>query len=184
MATNPSDPVARIYALALHEVAVKRGILGEVHQGLQTIGQCWEDKGFRDFFTSPRVPADVKSSGMREALTGRVPEEVLNFILLLIRKAREPMFDNILDAFGIYRDDAENRAHAFVTAGTDMNEAEIESIKAELAKASGGKEIVLHYTYKPELLGGAKIRLGDLMIDTTLRTKLGKLARKIAGHGG
>ena len=180
MATNPSDPVARMYALALHEVAVKRGILGKVHAGLEAIGECWQDKGFRDFFTSPRVPSEVKVRGMREALTGRVPEEVLNFILLLIRKAREPIFDNILDAFGIYRDEAENRAHAFVQSGTEMNEAEKESLIAEFTKASGGKKIVMHYSYRPELLGGAKVRLGDLMVDTTLRTKLARLARHIA----
>jgi F0F1-type ATP synthase delta subunit len=52
-----------------------------------------------------------------------------------------------------------------------------------LRQASGGKNVVLHFEHKPELLGGAKVRLGDLLVDTTLRTRLSKLARAVAGQG-
>ena len=179
MATNQSDPVGRVYAVALYETANERGVVGKVYEGLQTVLAAWNDKSFRDFFTSPRVPRPVKLQGMAEALKGRVPDEVLNFVLVLVAKGREPLFDNIVAAFAIHRDEAENRAHAFVEAGSPFSEAEKEEVKAALARASGGKEIVLHYDHKAELLGGARIRLGDLLVDTTLRTRLQHLARAV-----
>jgi F-type H+-transporting ATPase subunit delta len=183
MATNPSDPVARVYAAALYEVAREKGLVGDVYAGLKAVMGAYQDKQFKDFFTSPRVPREVKNKGLAAALHGRVPQEVLNFLMLLVQKSREPLLDNIFNAFSIYRDEAENRAHAFVESGTDFNQAERDELVAALRQASGGKNVVLHFEHKPELLGGAKVRLGDLLVDTTLRTRLSKLARAVAGQG-
>jgi F-type H+-transporting ATPase subunit delta len=168
-----------MYAVALYETARDKGVVGEVLQGLKAIYGAWEDKSFRDFFTSPRVPRPVKIKGMEAALQGRVAPHVLNFIKVLIDKGREPQFDNILSAFNMYRDQAENRVHAWVDAGSDFNEAEKNELKAALSSASGGKEVVLHYNHKPELLGGARVRLGDKLIDNTLRTRLAHLAQAL-----
>ena len=180
MATNPSDPVARMYAVALYEVARDKGVIGDVQQGLQIVYGAWSDKTFRNFFTSPRVPRPVKIKGMDEALKGRVPVEVQNFIKLLVAKGREPQFDNIVQAFDLYRDMAENRVHAWVEAGSDFSATELAALKSQLSAASGGKEIVMHYAHKPELLGGAKVRLGDKLMDNTLRTRLNHLALKLS----
>jgi F-type H+-transporting ATPase subunit delta len=168
-----------MYAVALYETARDKGVVGEVLQGLQAIFGAWQDKSFRDFFTSPRVPRPVKIKGMEAALAGRVSTEVVNFIKVLVAKGREPQFDNILSAFNMYRDQAENRVHAYVESGSEFNEAEKTDLKAALSAASSGKEVVLHYTHKPDLLGGAKVRLGDRLIDNTLRTRLLHLAQAL-----
>jgi len=180
MATNQSDPVARIYAAALYETAMERGIVGDVDKGLELLRSAWQDKTFRNFFTSPRVPRAQKIAGMEEALRGRVCDELVNFIKLLIVKGREPQFDNIVDAFVVYRDVAENRVHAWVEAGSPFSDAEIEALKSQLSTVSGGKDIVLHYVLKPEYLGGAKVRIGDQMVDNTLRSRLSRLAANLA----
>lgn len=179
MATNPSDPVARVYAAALYEVAREKGIVGEVYGGLQAVLGAYQDKQFRDFFTSPRVPREVKQKGLGAALQDKVAPQVLNFLMLLIQKGREPLLDNIFNAFAVYRDEAENRAHAFVESGTNFDAAELEELRKALGQASGGKEIELHFEHRPELIGGAKIRMGDLLIDTSLSTRLARLARSI-----
>jgi len=180
MATNPSDPVARVYAAALYEVAKEKGIVGDVYAGMAAIVGAYDDKSFRDFFTSPRVPRELKQKALRAALADRINPELMNFLFVLVAKGREPLLDNIFNAFAVYRDEAENRAHAWVEAGSDMSAQEQEDLRKALSSASGGKEVVLHYEHKPEMLGGAKVRLGDLLVDTTLRTRLGNLARALA----
>jgi F-type H+-transporting ATPase subunit delta len=180
MATNPSDPVARMYAVALYETAHEKQQVGKAVEGLELINEAWQDKTFRDFFTSPRIPRETKISGMDEALRGKVSDEVLNFVKVLIIKGREPLFDNIVEMFHVYRDQAENRVHAWVESGSAFNEQELEQVKQQLSQASGGKEIVLHYDHKPELLGGARVRLGDKLIDNTLRTRLKHLAMALS----
>jgi F-type H+-transporting ATPase subunit delta len=179
VATNQSDPVARVYAVALYETARNKGIVGDVQQGLSLLLAAWDDRVFRDFFTSPRIPRPVKIKGMDAALEGKVIPEVLNFLKVLISKGREPQFDNIVSAFHVYRDQAENRVHAWVEAGSPFEEAEIEAIRKQLSAISGGKDVVLHYENKPELIGGARVRLGDKLIDNTLRTRLNHLAQSM-----
>ncbi|NUO17399.1 MAG: F0F1 ATP synthase subunit delta, partial [Planctomycetaceae bacterium] len=61
MATNVSEPVARMYALALLEIGRERGIVGKVHEGLMLLAEAWKDTGFKDFFTSPRLNKDDKA---------------------------------------------------------------------------------------------------------------------------
>jgi F-type H+-transporting ATPase subunit delta len=180
MATNQSDPVARIYAAALYETAHERGIVGEVDKGLEALRSAWQDKTFRNFFTSPRVPRATKIAGMEAALKGRVRDELLNFVKVLIVKGREPQFDNIVDAFEVYRDVAENRVHAWVEAGTPFSDTDLETLKRELSESSGGKEVVMHYRHNDALIGGAKIRMGDRMIDNTVRSRLARLAQELA----
>lgn len=180
MATNVSEPVARMYAAALLEIGRERGIVGKIHEGLHLLREAWNDTAFRDFFTSPRVNKDQKAKVLTDVLQGKVAPEFLNFVLLLIKKRREPVFDNIVNQFEKYRDEAENRAHAFVEAGSPLDEGEKEALKDALRKASGGKEIVLHYEEKPDLLGGARVRMGDLLVDNTLRRRLSMLARKVS----
>lgn len=179
MATNQSSPVARMYATALYENASEAGTIGEVHQGLQVINEAWEDKGFRDFFTSPRVPRPQKIKAMDAALTGKVPVQLLNFIKVLIIKGREPVFDNIVSAFDIHRDEAENRVHAWVEGGTEFSDTELDELKKQISATHGGNEVVMHFTHVPSLLGGARIRVGDKMIDNTLATRLQHLSQAI-----
>jgi F-type H+-transporting ATPase subunit delta len=179
MATNPSDPVARIYAVALYETARDKGIVGDVQKGLEVLLEAWQDRAFRNFFTSPRVPRAVKIRAMDEALGAGAPLELLNFIKVLIAKGREPQFDNIVNAFGAYRDSAENRVHAWVESGSDFDQAALERVKLQLSAAAGGREVVLHYSHEPALIGGARIRLGDRLIDNTVRSRLAKLANAL-----
>lgn len=179
MATNVSEPVARMYAAALLEIGREKGSIGKIHEGLQLLKAAWEDAGFRDFFTSPRVNKDQKAKVITEALSGKVVPEFLNFVLLLIKKRREPVFDNIVNQFDKYRDEAEGRAHAFVESGSPFDEAEKEALKQALRKASGGKDIVLHYEDKADLLGGVRVRMGDLLVDTTIKRRLSRLAREV-----
>jgi len=168
-----------MYAAALLEIGREKGSVGKIHEGLQLLKGAWDDASFRDFFTSPRVNKDEKAKTMILALKDKVVPEFLNFVLLLIKKRREPVFDNIVNQFDKYRDEAEGRAHAFVEAGSPFDEAEKEALKAALRQASGGKDIVLHYEEKPDLLGGARVRMGDLLVDTTLKRRLARLAREV-----
>lgn len=180
MATNVSDPVARMYAGALIEIGRQNGTVGKIHEGLALIAQAWGDRGFRNFFVSPRVSKEAKAPVLVNALKGKVCVEVLNLIQLLVKKRREPIFDNIVSAFDRYKDAAENRVHAFIEAGTPFEAAELEELKSALSRASGGKEVAMHVTQQPDLIGGARIRMGDLLVDTTLKRRLNRLARQFS----
>lgn len=176
---NLSDPVARQYANALYELAHEKGCIQQVFDDLSAVDQSYrEDKVFRQFFTSPKVPEETKLKALESALSG-AHEITRNFIGLLIRKNREPLIDNIMDSFSRYRDEVEQRVHVHVDSAKPLESDMRDSLTREIASATK-KDVVVHEHVDESLIGGLRLRMGDLMLDATLKSRLAKLARAVA----
>jgi F-type H+-transporting ATPase subunit delta len=176
---NPSRSVARVYAAALTEHGRETKSLGTIHDDLKKVLALYEgDRWFRSFFTSPRIDRPVKWKALQKAFTGKVGRPVLGLLKVLVDKGREPVFDNIVDEFEKLRDQAENRVHAYVVVSQPLADELRAAITARLERSSG-KNVALHERVDPEVLGGASIRVGDRVIDRTLRTRLAALKKEM-----
>jgi F-type H+-transporting ATPase subunit delta len=178
---NVSQTVARVYGQALYEVAAEQGVVGRVLDELRALaGLAWKpgNEDIRDFLLSPRIDRDHKWRVLEEILGPRVSRPVLGLIKVLIYKGRETTLDNIVDHFERFRDLAENRIHAHVTVAESLGDEALASIKARL-EASSGKIVNLHERVDPSVIGGASLRVGDRVIDRTLRTKLAALRKSL-----
>ena len=176
---NSSHPVARVYAAALTQVGNATGTLGPIYDDLQAVDRLFMgDVWFRQFFTSPRIDRVVKWKAVEKAFTGKVCRPVLGLLRVLIDKGREPVFDNIVDQFASLKDLAENRVHAHVLVARPLDADQRRSLQARLEKASG-MTVAIHERGDAAVLGGASIRVGDRVIDRTLRTKLAALQKQL-----
>ncbi len=183
---NVSQTIARVYAQALYEVAAEQQKVGDVLDELRALDAALLAPGgrtVRDFLFSPRVDRDQKWAVMQRALEGRVSRPVLGLVRVLIDKGREATLDNIADQFERFRDQAENRIHAHVTVAVPLDEALRRDLVARLEAASG-KTVRMHETVDPAVLGGARLRVGDRVIDRTLRTKLQALRKRLLASAG
>ncbi len=179
MATNKSDPAAQQYAKALFMIGQEKQCLGQIYDDLDSITRCYrEDPVFRGFFTSPKVPGELKQKVLKDSLKN-ASEITRNFIELLIRKRREALLDNIMDAFGKYRDEVENRLHVWVESASPLTDADRHSITTRLS-GSTGKTVVLNELVRPELIGGMRIRMGDNLVDNTIASRLSGLSARLA----
>src|SRR5262245_52026283 len=97
---------------------------------------------------------------------------------VLVMKGREDAFQGIVIQFEMLKDAAENRIHANVTVASPLPAELRAAVEGRIAKASG-KSVVLHERVDPEVLGGAAIRVGDRVIDRTLRTRLAALKKEL-----
>lgn len=178
---NVSQTVARVYGQALYEVAVEQRVVGRVLDELRVLsGVAWSkgNEDIRDFFLSPRIDRDRKWEILQQTLGDRISRPVMGLLRVLIYKGREATLDNIADHFERFRDLAENRIHAHVTVAASLGDDGLARIKARL-EASSGKNVELHEKVDPAVLGGAAIRVGDRVIDRTLRTKLAALRKDL-----
>jgi len=167
--TNPSQTIARVYAQALYEVANEQGLVGRVHEELHALaGLAWKkgNEDIRDFILSPRIDRDTKWDLLEKALGDHLCRPMLGLIKVLIFKGREATLDNI------------SRIHAHVTVAAPMDEALRQSLKARL-EAGSGKTVRMHEKVDPSIIAGASIRVGDRVIDRTLRTKLAALRERL-----
>ena len=130
------------------------------------------------FLTSPQVRPDDKRKALQLALQGRVLPSVVVFTDLLLRKKRLNVLDVIVTEFKAIVDRAKGLQHATVVSAVPLLPAEVERLHAGLEKSTG-KKIHLVTSVDPSLMGGAFVRIGNHVVDRSVRTLLNTIANQL-----
>lgn len=174
---NVSQAVARVYAEALLDLGVARGVLPRIVDDLAAVRDLFDrDRTFREFFGSPRLDPTVKKRVLAKAFAGRLDRPVMGLLSVLVDKRREMVLDNIVAEFERFRDLREGRAHVHVTSAAPLGGDLADELRARLERATG-KKVKLHERLDPRVLGGLVVKLGDKVIDGSLRRRLDRLRR-------
>jgi F-type H+-transporting ATPase subunit delta len=178
---NKSEPAARCYAEAVLLLAKEKGRLGEAMEELTGVMALFHsDPTAWALFVSPRIDRTEKARMFTAAFKGKVGEEVLGLLVVLIRKGRESLFDNVVDYFDRMKDAQEGRIHVRVTTARGVDAATRAAVEAIVREASG-KSPVIEEVKDPALIGGMVVRVGDILVDGSLRTRLRTLGALLAG---
>jgi F-type H+-transporting ATPase subunit delta len=178
---NRSEPAARCYAEALLLLAKGKGRLEAVLDDLRAVGDLFHaDPRLWAAFTSPRIDREVKEAALRKAFHGRVGPEVEGLLVVMVRKGREPLYDNVVDQFERFKDLEQRRIHVHVASARPLDGGVRSSLERAVAEASG-KAVVLHERTDPSLVAGLVVRVGDVLVDGSLRSRLRALAGRLAG---
>ena len=175
--------IARNYAEALFALATKaedpRGWGTMLSDVADAIGR---DRSLRLFLESPRVDAARKNAVLGKALQDRMPRHMVRFLQALVKNRRQMLIPEIAREYHDLVDEAEGRMHATVTMSREPEAADREVLTRELSRAFG-KEVVPHVTVNPAIIGGVVIRVGDTVLDGSVRRRLGKLrSQMLAGR--
>ena len=179
---NVSQAIARVYAEALLDLVEDQGSLGRVVDDLHAVRELFDnDKTFRLFFASNRLERYDKKRILDDALKDKLDRPVLGLLHVLVDKQREMLVDNIVDEFDRFKDIREGIRHAYVTSARALDSDQRDEIVRGLEEATG-KKITLHERVDPNVLGGLIVKLGDRIVDGTLRRRLHRL-RRVLVHG-
>ena len=172
-------PVARRYALALYEEARARNVAEEVDAGVRTLGEALDgSRELRAALTSPVVSRPKKEAVVARLFGDRLPELLVQFLYLLLRKEREELAPEIVAAYERLRDEREGVVEATVKTARPLSADEAEALRASLG-ARSGKTVRLRLDVDPGLIGGLVVRLGDRVFDGSLRHQLGLLREQL-----
>lgn len=167
-----TSQLALKYAQAIYEIATEKAMLDTVEQQLKLVETTIA--GHEDLATlmyHPLVPAPAKKETVKQIFAEDLEEFVLNFLLLLIDKRREPALPAITREYIHLANEARNIAEAEVFTAKELSAAQLESLAAKLSQVTG-KNIVLKTTIDQELLGGVVVKIGDKLIDGSVSRQL------------
>lgn len=182
MATNVSNVTARVYAQALLEIGLEKDNTGAIMADLEAVYEVMlGSKDVRNYYESPKISKQEKAALIDKMFKDRVEPQVLSLLHLLARKNRGPILDNIVLQLRELRDKAQDIVHADVQSAQVLTD-ELRGLLSERIAAATGKKVVLDETVTPGLLGGLVVRVGDKLIDGSLRHQL-QLLRKRALAG-
>lgn len=171
------DP-ARRYAQAAFEVAVERGALAEWRAGLRDVAQVYGLPEVQRFLGDDRVPLSERLGFVDRVLD--VPVEVKNLAKLLVTKRRVPLGPRVAQLFERIADAQEGVVDAEVATAVELTPELEERLRRALAEGVDGRVVRLRHRADPSLLGGLVIRVGDRIIDGSVRTRLRLLRQHLA----
>lgn len=173
--------VASRYAGALFAVAERGGILDAVASDLELMRRfLTEVPRLRAVIMEPLVSDSRKFAVADEAFGDRVTASSLNFLKLLIRKHREDLIEECTREFNILLAEHTNTADAEVSSAVPLSPEQTTRLTQSL-QAMTGKAIKLTTQVDAALVGGVVVRLGDTVIDGSVRGKLERLERQLLG---
>lgn len=173
--------VARNYAEALFDIGERAGESERYAELLDALaGAVSADEHIRQVLESPAVAKKARIAIVRRALEGRTPPRFLGWVEAVIRRGRPSLLGVMSREYQALLDIKFNRVQAGITLARKADPALQAEIVARLTTAIG-KTVVPHFRENPALLGGVIIRVGDRVMDGSVRHRMVLLRRKMLG---
>ncbi|MFC3772132.1 F0F1 ATP synthase subunit delta [Paenibacillus sp. GCM10012303] len=171
--------LAKRYAKALFEVARERGKVSDVEQEIQVIaGALDANPEYVKLLEHPNIDASVKTSMLKQVFEGKVSEELLNTLQLLLQRGRESVIRDLAVQYSLIANDALGQAQAKVYTPLPLSAEESDKIAAAFGQVVG-KTIRVENIVEPSLLGGLQVRIGDRLYDGSLSGKLQRMEKTL-----
>lgn len=167
-----AELVSRTYSQAMFDVAFEDNRLNEVKQEFDFVAGVLKD--YPDYFSilkSPKVSLDEKKAIIVETFQSQISEPLLNFLKIIVDKKRVSEILEIKESFDQRIVEHDNVAYATVESVVPLDDAQLESIKLKLKQITG-KNVEIDTHINKELLGGVVVKIGDRIIDGSVRYKL------------
>jgi F-type H+-transporting ATPase subunit delta len=173
------EEIAQVYARSLFEVAKEHDKLEVVHEQLGQIADAvGEQHDLQVFFFSPYFSTDEKVEGLHRALED-ADETVVNFLELLIEKHRMPALFRIRREFETLWEQENRLLPVQVTSAIELDENTVRQIGDAIGEQTG-RRIELTSEVDPDILGGIVLRVGNSILDASIRNRLEKLRKQVS----
>jgi ATP synthase F1 delta subunit len=173
------EAIARVYADALFEAAKDANKLDTLQEQVGQFADALdESRDMQVFFFSPYFSSAEKSEGIGKVLSGADPE-LINFLELLVEKHRMPVLFRIRRRFDALCAEENKELEVTVTSAVELDGGTVDEIGDAIAKQTGRK-VELNSNVDDSILGGLVLRVGNMVLDASVRNQLEKLRKNVA----
>jgi ATP synthase F1 delta subunit len=173
------EEIATVYARSLFEVALDSDKLDVVREELGAfVDALSETRELQVFFFSPYFSTEEKKDGLERAVTG-ADEAVMNFLELLIDKHRMPAIFRIRARYDALWEEENQLLPVQITSAVELDQGTIKDLGDRISEQTGRK-VELSSSVEPDILGGIVVRVGNSVLDASIRNRLDQLRRAVA----
>jgi F-type H+-transporting ATPase subunit delta len=173
-----SSSTARRYAEAAFEVAMRDGTLERWRAELDQAAGLAGDRRSIEILANPSIAIETRTAVLRDLLSDRVSQPVHNLVHLMLRRGRIEELPRVATEFRRLDDERQGIVHASVTSAAELTQDEVRALTARLEQTTGGR-VALDVGVDPSLLGGLVVRVGDRLIDGSVRGRLERLRNQL-----
>jgi ATP synthase F1 delta subunit len=173
------EEIAQVYARALFEVASERDALDEIRQELDAFADAMhENRDLAVFFFSPYFSVPEKKDGLARTVQDASPA-IVNFLEALIERHRMPALFRIRTEFDALWDEARKLLPVKITSAVALDPETVARL-GERIGAEIDREVQLSSEVDPDILGGVVLRVGNVILDASIKNRLEQLRKQVA----
>ena len=171
---------AATYSEALFETGIEDGTLDTLYEEALTVQQILKDNpDFSRLMNHPKILKEEKEQIVESVFKGRISDELTGFLKLIVTNKRYAEVDHILESFVLKVKEHKKIGIAYVTTPIELTDAQKEAVKARLLDTTDYVSMEMNYTLDKSLIGGMVIRIGDRVVDSSIRTKLEGIEKEL-----
>jgi F-type H+-transporting ATPase subunit delta len=170
--------IARRYAMAVFDLARRNSTIERTLEDVKAIAQLFSNRRLAYLLREPKIPTQRKEKAIRQALADKVLPTSLNLALLIVQRQLVDYMPAIAKELEQLVLDYNNQAIAQVTTAAPMDEQQRALVQKALERMVG-KSIIMQTRVDPSILGGVIARVGDEVIDGSVRYRLSALQRRL-----
>ena len=172
------EEIAEVYARSLFEVANEHDVLDRVHDELGEFAEALsEDRTLQVFLFSPYFSSEEKRDGVRKIVSD-ADEHFVNFLELLAERHRMPALFRIRREFDSMWAEENKLLPVTVTSAIELDPSIAERIGDEIGRQTG-RTVQLTSTVDPDVIGGIVLRVGNSILDASIRNRLENLRKQV-----
>lgn len=172
--------VKATYGDALFELAVDENKTDVLLEEAQAVLKAFSDNGeIVRFLNHPKIETTKKQEVIENIFKQFVSKDMIGFLTLVVSKGR---YNDIPDILSYFIDRVKEYKHigvAYVTSASMLSDRQKAEVEAKLLETTGYKSFDMNYQVDKELIGGMVIRIGDRVVDSSIRTKLSELTKEL-----
>jgi F-type H+-transporting ATPase subunit delta len=173
------EEIAQVYARSVFEVAKERGTLDAVREQLGQFADALdENRDLATFFFSPYFSTKEKEEALDRLLEDADPA-LVNLLKVLIENHRMPAIFRIRRELDRLWEEENKRLPVQITSAVPLDDATVERVGREIGEQTG-REVELTTNVDPDVLGGIVLRVGNQILDASIRNRLDQLRRQVA----
>ncbi len=172
--------VSKTYGDALFSVALEQNCVDAFYEEVQEVREVlFQNEELQKLMDNPKIIKEDKIKLIEEAFAGHVEKEIIGLMALLISKGHSADMLSVFDYFiGLVKEE-KKIGSAFVTTAVELTEGQKSAVEKRLLETTRYESFEMHYSVDSGLIGGMVIRIGDRVVDSSIRTKLYELSKNL-----
>ena len=173
--------VSNVYGEALFELAMEQDRLDAYLEESQGVLDVLRDnQEFSQMMTHPNIIKEEKLQMVETVFKGRISDEMVGLMRMIVEKDHFAKMPEVLTLFIDKALEEKKIGIAYVTTPMEVTDAQKKQIEDRLLETTAYQSFRMHYAVDADLIGGMVIRIGDRVVDSSVRTKISELSRELS----
>ena len=173
--------VSKTYGDALFELALENNQLDSMLEEVKAVSAAIaENEDLTKLMNHPKIVKEEKIKVIEDIFTGQVSRELVGLMRMIVEKDHYNELNSVFKYFTDCVKEYKNIGTAYVTSAAELTDSQKDAVMNRLLETTKYVEFEMHFDVDATLIGGMKIRIGDRVVDSSIKNKLNDLTRELS----